>query len=461
METSTSESQAERTAVPAAHSAAPPPHDFNPIADGPPIAAGGVVRDKEGRIAVVQRTVYEDWCLPKGKPRADETLLLAAVREVGEETGCSARAVRFAGSTVYPVEDGAKVVFFWDMECAASTFDRPDPREIRRVKWLKPTSALLQLTHPEERQLIEAVCMRKLSPPPAERQRRWWPRFQIRSRSSNEVRLAASLLTIQSRMEENHRTFEERNSCRAGRAWMAEQRKLFERAVSECNHGWFEEAWQCLSAQQQMEVLGYDEPRIAQEVIVLRHEAAKLSSWRRQSVLDLTDPVPLQKLPLSARRRRVMRAMQIRDDHFNNQYKQVMLLREQVALLALVLGLVLALLLSIDLAYPIIATSSNAPMLVYAAMFGALGGALSGAWSLNRGKASIPERIVNWPTTLARPLLGAAAGVAVIVLFGSNLSSVPGAVLGLAFAAGFTERIILSAVGREQAEQPREQAGSQ
>jgi 8-oxo-(d)GTP phosphatase len=53
-------------------------------------AAGAVVWRPAGRgiqVALVHRPKYDDWSFPKGKLFPGEHVLLAAVREVAEETG--------------------------------------------------------------------------------------------------------------------------------------------------------------------------------------------------------------------------------------------------------------------------------------------------------------------------------------------------------------------------------------
>jgi 8-oxo-dGTP pyrophosphatase MutT (NUDIX family) len=57
-----------------------------------------IARDPEGRVLMV-RLSYADtgWSLPGGGARRGETMEQAAVRELREETGCEARAVRLVG----------------------------------------------------------------------------------------------------------------------------------------------------------------------------------------------------------------------------------------------------------------------------------------------------------------------------------------------------------------------------
>ena len=70
-------------------------------------AAGGVLwrpRENNGvEIGVIHRPRYDDWTLPKGKLESDETLMMTAVREIGEELGVAS----------YLVDDGDGVDPAW------------------------------------------------------------------------------------------------------------------------------------------------------------------------------------------------------------------------------------------------------------------------------------------------------------------------------------------------------------
>ena len=104
-------------------------------------------------MAVVRRTRYGDWVLPKGKPDGDETLEETALREVTEETGCAARIVGQRYSIEYLVGRVPKVVTFFRMECVAQGF-AIDASEIQEVVWLAPPDVFARLTYESERAVV-------------------------------------------------------------------------------------------------------------------------------------------------------------------------------------------------------------------------------------------------------------------------------------------------------------------
>ena len=89
-------------------------------------AAGGLVvrrHDRVLEIVLVHRPLHHDWSFPKGKRETGETLELAAVREVREETGMTCRLVRFIGHTEYVDRKGRpKAVAYWVMAAEGGFF---------------------------------------------------------------------------------------------------------------------------------------------------------------------------------------------------------------------------------------------------------------------------------------------------------------------------------------------------
>jgi 8-oxo-dGTP diphosphatase len=126
-------------------------------------AAGGLVERRMNggvRLAIVRRTRYGDWVLPKGKPDGNETIEETAIREVREETGCDVRIVGDGHSIEYFVGRALKVVTFFRMEHVADDYYKIDPFEIEKVVWLQPEEALARLTYESERSIVREAYQR-------------------------------------------------------------------------------------------------------------------------------------------------------------------------------------------------------------------------------------------------------------------------------------------------------------
>jgi 8-oxo-dGTP diphosphatase len=114
-------------------------------------AAGGVVIDGEGRLAVIHRPRYDDWSLPKGKLFAGEEPLEGALREAEEETGLRCVAGAFLERVSYTDRSGrTKAVDYWLMEPDAGSFVPGD--EVDELRWLEPEEAESTLTYERDRQ---------------------------------------------------------------------------------------------------------------------------------------------------------------------------------------------------------------------------------------------------------------------------------------------------------------------
>jgi len=120
-------------------------------------AAGGVVRDRDGRVALVHRPKYDDWTLPKGKLDPGETFEAAAVREVEEETGLRARLVRELPASEYLDPKGRpKRVRYWLMEIESDGGFAPG-KEVDELRWLALQEALALLTYDRDREVLRAA----------------------------------------------------------------------------------------------------------------------------------------------------------------------------------------------------------------------------------------------------------------------------------------------------------------
>jgi 8-oxo-dGTP diphosphatase len=127
-------------------------------AQAPILAAGGIVL-REGskpRIAIVRLRRDKAWVLPKGKLNRGERALVAAKREVLEETGHEVSIREFLGSMSYPVAGRIKIVQFWHMRAVGGPV-RELMRDIKAVKWLPLKQAIERLTRAHEKVFLAHV----------------------------------------------------------------------------------------------------------------------------------------------------------------------------------------------------------------------------------------------------------------------------------------------------------------
>ncbi len=123
-------------------------------------AAGGVVwrpRGAEGaepEVALVHRPKYDDWSLPKGKLDPGEHVLVAARREIAEETGQRVVLGRPLPDQRYAVGRRPKLVRYW----AARAVDGAAPLhdDVDAVEWFRPADAIERLTWSRDAAVLDA-----------------------------------------------------------------------------------------------------------------------------------------------------------------------------------------------------------------------------------------------------------------------------------------------------------------
>lgn len=126
----------------------------------PIIAAGGVVRNPNGLIAVVYRAEQNDWTLPKGKLIKGETIEACAVREVYEESGVLVTVDRFLTHSQYKLKDGKqkgrlKIVYWFALDYIEQA-DVPLPKDVQKREWYHPEDVYGILTHKKDRKVLDA-----------------------------------------------------------------------------------------------------------------------------------------------------------------------------------------------------------------------------------------------------------------------------------------------------------------
>ena len=123
-------------------------------------AAGGLLwrgSGAERQLLIIHRQRYNDWSLPKGKLDEGESWEEAAVREVEEETGCSATIGRLAGISAYMPQGQPKVVLFFHMSPKGKCKEIPmgSGMEVDAFRWVTVPEALDILTYEVEKELLK------------------------------------------------------------------------------------------------------------------------------------------------------------------------------------------------------------------------------------------------------------------------------------------------------------------
>jgi 8-oxo-dGTP diphosphatase len=129
-------------------------------------AAGGVLwrpGHDDVEVALVHRPKYDDWSIPKGKLKAGEPALDAALREVQEETGHTAEPGRPLGEIRYLKDGAPKRVRYWAMRVTGGRFTASD--EVDALLWLTPREARLRVDPERGEARILEVDLDTLSAP--------------------------------------------------------------------------------------------------------------------------------------------------------------------------------------------------------------------------------------------------------------------------------------------------------
>jgi 8-oxo-(d)GTP phosphatase len=133
------------------------------MADAPgtgEIHAAGMVlwRPSDGgrQVALVHRPRYDDWSFPKGKLRPGEHRLLAAVREVEEETGYRTVLGRPLPTARYDSRGRPKRVDYWAGRPVPGGEDSFRPNdEVDAVDWLTVGAARGRLSYPHDAVILD------------------------------------------------------------------------------------------------------------------------------------------------------------------------------------------------------------------------------------------------------------------------------------------------------------------
>jgi ADP-ribose pyrophosphatase YjhB (NUDIX family) len=126
------------------------------------VSCGGVViyRSKVLLLYKNQNGRHMGWVMPKGNVEENETYKQAALREVKEESGVSARAVKYLGKTQYsfiaaPENEIMHKTVHWYLMAASSFYCKPQAEEFfADVGFYKQHEAYHLLKFQDEKQIM-------------------------------------------------------------------------------------------------------------------------------------------------------------------------------------------------------------------------------------------------------------------------------------------------------------------
>jgi 8-oxo-dGTP pyrophosphatase MutT (NUDIX family)/phosphohistidine phosphatase SixA len=120
-------------------------------------AAGAVLWRPAGRgtqVALVHRPKYDDWALAKGKLEPGEHVVLAAVREVREETGFRITLGLCLSPVRYDVAGQPKVVDYWAARVDPSAGQFRANHEVDQLDWVALSQAETRLSYHHDAALV-------------------------------------------------------------------------------------------------------------------------------------------------------------------------------------------------------------------------------------------------------------------------------------------------------------------
>ena len=131
-------------------------------------SAGGFVLASDGspRVALIGRLTRRkqlEWCVPKGHPEGEETLIEAAEREVFEETGIRAEVIEALGSIDYEFYTPDKLIsktvhhFLMRQSGGELTVDGDPNHEAVEAKWFDIEELNSVLAHDNEKRMARGV----------------------------------------------------------------------------------------------------------------------------------------------------------------------------------------------------------------------------------------------------------------------------------------------------------------
>src|SRR5450432_717040 len=436
--------------------------------------AGGIIQrstQNGEEILVVYRKTEQDWTLPKGEVKDNESFQDAVLREVEAETGCSCRLGNYLGTISFADKGVPKVVMFWKMTVVQEKTPRAAGEVIGESVWLPITAAIQRLSHAQEKTLIARLgngaakaavatvesqplpqAHVQIKPEPAPQPLSQAP-VQIkpepaplpppivpaipRKRASIEDERVRDRLLRESEAFRVELSFLERRSATGDKSWVSAAHEQLNNVLRCLESNDIEGSLFGLHAAQRFAVHGLNKNELITRAHILSEEALKISSWRGEAMDNLL-AIPDEQLTAD----RMADAMKLRDEESSNQYYLTRLTGDHLRILLVICSAAVIAFL------PFMLLSGQIRLLGPVLLFGLLGSCFGAAQSLMRGQGD--SMIPNVFVMLTPVIFGGVAGLAAFGIheYLSGLYGFThthwGGLLGMAFLFGLLGQRILA-----------------
>ena len=385
--------------------------------------AGGILQrstQNGDEIMIVYRKREQDWTLPKGEVRDNESFQDAVLREVEAETGCTCRLGSYLGTVSHADNGVPKLVMFWKMTVIEQKTPMTAGDVIGESVWLPLPAAIQRLTHPQEKLLISRlgsspakvaavpvetpveppIVMQKAQPAslPKPQAAPLPPPIVVRKRASIEDERVRDRLLRESEAFRVELVFLERRGS-GDKSWATAAHEQLDNVLRCLETNDIEGSLFGLHAAQRFAVHGLNKGELITRAYILREEALKISSWRGEAMDNLLAVADDQ---LTADR--LVDAMKLRDEESSNQHYRTRLTGDHLRILLVICS-------AAGIAFlPFMLLSGQIRLLGPVLLFGLIGSCFGTAQSLMRGKGD--SMIPNVFVMLTPVIFGGIAGLA-------------------------------------------------
>lgn len=257
--------------------------------------------------------------------------------------------------------------------------------------------------------------------------------------------------------------------------WAKQAKSLLGEAERSAEAGDAERGWRCLKAADRftwhgLSAVAPDLLAAKVEAIANEAEDAKkgVTRWRRESIRKLLKDKEGQLIPVSSQQvHRMIEAKRLLDEHYDNVYQRLAILRTRLTVLCC-LGLAFLILwFAVTPPVPLVVTVtdradafaalSSTPArfwftVVTAGLLGALISAFTSAIGTDPKQSSIPAELSTLTITAARLVVAALSAIAITLFLNSGILSFEqqshALLIAVAVVSGFSDRLLLGAIER-------------